>query len=82
MPIFYFNLYNDFITIDDEGVELADLAAAEAQARTAASQIIAELIAAGGQMNPHHRIEVENEQREIVLTLPFSDLVEQGAGDD
>jgi len=82
MPTFYFNLYNDAVVTDDEGVELPDIAAAQAQARTAASQIIAELIAAGERMNPNHRIEVEDEQRRVVLTLAFSDLVKSEGGGD
>ena len=82
MPRFYFNLYNDIIAIDDEGVELPDLAAAELQARTAAAQIIAERIAEGGRLNLNHRIEVEDEQRHVVMTLPFSALVEQESDGD
>jgi hypothetical protein len=82
MARFYFNLYNDTVTIDDEGVELADLAAAELQARTAASQIIAERIAEGNRINPNHRIEVEDEQRHVVITLRFSMLIEQESDGD
>ena len=82
MPRFYFNLYNDVVTIDEEGVELADLKAAELQARTAAAQIIAERIAEGDRLNLNHRIEVEDEQRHVVMTLRFSTLVEQESGGD
>ena len=76
MPKFYFNLFNDVVTTDSEGVDLRDLAAAQAQARTAAAQIIAENIANGWRLNPGHRIEVEDEDHRLVFTLRFSDLVE------
>ena len=82
MPRFYFNLFNDMVTLDKEGVELPDLAAAKAQARTGAAQIIAERIAAGDRVNLDHRIEVENPERRVVFILHFSDLVERERGSD
>lgn len=82
MPRFYFNLFNDIVALDKEGVELSGLAAAEAQARTGAAQIIAERIAAGERLNIAHRIEVEDEEHRIVFTLHFSDLVERERGSD
>jgi hypothetical protein len=76
MPKFYFNVFNDMVVIDDEGTDLPDVQAARAQARTGAAQMIAEQIIAGKRMNVRHRIEVEDEDRCPVFTLPFRDLVE------
>lgn len=80
MPRFYFNLFNDATTIDEEGVELPDLAAAMAQARTGAAQLIAETITAGRRIDLDHRIEVEDEERRTLFVLPFRELVREDEG--
>ncbi len=77
VPRFYFNLFNDVSVVDDEGLELPDLAAAQEQARRGAAQIIAEVLAAGKKLNPRHRLEVQDESGHVVHTLMFSDFVEQ-----
>lgn len=82
MPKYYFNLFNDLTAIDGEGLELADVAAAEAQARIAAAQIIAEKIAAGERVDLRHRIEIADEDRQVVFVLCFRDLVETAEATD
>jgi len=80
VPKFFFNLYNDVTAMDTEGIELPDVAAAIEQARVGAAQIAAELIIAGGRLNPKHRIEIEDEQGQLVSTLWFRDLVDGESG--
>jgi hypothetical protein len=70
MPCYFFNVYDDVVAIDEEGVELPDLAAAHEQAIKAARELAsAELTR--GTLYLKHRIEVEDEDRRPVLTLPF-----------
>ncbi len=77
MPRFYFNVFNRISTVDDEGADLPDLAAARLEARKGAAGLIAEHIVAGIKINPLHRIDVENDARQIVYRLLFDDLIEK-----
>ena len=76
MPRFYFDLFNDITAVDQEGIELPDEAAARKQAWTAAAQLIADQLMLGNRFKLAHRIEVRDEQRHTIYTLPFSDLIE------
>lgn len=55
---------------DDEGFELPDVATARETAIQAARSVIAEEVMIG-RVPLKHRIEVEDEDRRPVLTLPF-----------
>jgi hypothetical protein len=72
MPRFYFHVYNDLVAIDEEGLELPDLDAAREQAMESARELVCEGIHQG-YLNLDHRIEVEDEAHEKVLTLSFRD---------
>lgn len=74
MPLFYFNVYNDVTTIDEEGQELVKLDAA----RRVAVKSVREVICDGvreGHVTLSHRIEVENAARQILLTMTFGDVL-------
>jgi hypothetical protein len=73
--LYYFNLHDDIVCVDDEGWELRDVAAARAEAIRAAREIICDQVREG-RINLSHRIEVEDEDRRPVLTLPFRSVVE------
>jgi hypothetical protein len=75
MPRFYFNLHDDVVAIDDEGRELADVGVARTEAIAAARELICEQVREG-RLDLRHRIEVEDEDRRPVLTLPFSAVLE------
>lgn len=75
MPRFFFNIYDDSITVDDHGVELADVAAARAEAMRGARELICEQVREG-RLNLRHRIEIEDEDRRPVVTLPFRAALE------
>lgn len=75
MPVFYFNLYDDVVAIDDEGRELTDVGAARTEAIAAARELICEQVREG-RLNLRHTIQVEDEDRRPVLTLPFSAALE------
>lgn len=72
MPRFYFHVYNDVIAIDEEGLELPDVEAAREQATESARELVCEGIHKG-HLNLDHRIEVEDEGHERVLTVSYRD---------
>ena len=76
---FFFNLFNDVVAIDNQGVELPDFEAARKQALTGAAEIIAERITQGERVQLDHRIEVQNAEREVIWVLRFRDLVDFGS---
>ena len=75
MPLFYFNVYNSETTLDDQGSDLAGLPEAKAEARNAAADLIREEILAGRSLHRDHRIEVEDEGRNVVHVLKFDELI-------
>lgn len=76
MPRFFFNIYNDMVAIDEEGVELPDLEAARAEAIRGARSLISDAVVTQGRLNLKHRIEVEDEERRPVFMLPFGSAIE------
>jgi len=75
MAHFYFNIYNTETTLDDVGSDLDGLPEAKAEARSAAADLIREEILAGRELHRHHRIEVEDEARQVVHVLKFDELI-------
>ena len=75
MTQFYFNVYNSETTLDDVGSDLPGLSEAKAEARSAAADLIREEILAGRQLHRDHRIEVEDETRQVVHVLRFDELI-------
>jgi hypothetical protein len=75
MPFYYFNVYNDDVTLDEEGRELADNHAAHAyavkQARSLASDTVLR-----GHLVASHRIEIVDRDQKPVSTLRFDEAVE------
>ena len=68
MPLYYFNLFNDDLTMDDEGVELADDEAARAHAVKEARVMAAD--------TQSHRIEFIDEARNPIGTVRFDEAVD------
>ena len=76
MPRFYLHLCNgDGFVEDDEGVELPDAAAARLQAIEGLRDMMASDLR-GGALNIASYIEIEDENRQIVATVPFLEAVE------
>jgi hypothetical protein len=75
MPRFYFYIYNDEVTHDEEGRELADADAAEAHAITAVRSLACESVSKG-HLDLRHRIEVADVGGSVVRTVTFGDAVE------
>lgn len=72
MPRFYFHLYNDIVSRDEEGTELADLEEARQFAFENARDLVCESIH-NGHLNLDHRIDVADERGERVLSISFRD---------
>jgi hypothetical protein len=75
VPRFYFNLCNGAeFTEDNEGAEHADFAAARASAIASLRDVMAGDIRMGD-LNTACFIEIEDEQRELIETVSFGDVV-------
>lgn len=75
MSCFYFNIYNDDVTIDEEGAELKDAAAAYQYAVKSARALAAHS-ALEGRLTGSHYVEVMDEDRMRVATIRFDEAVE------
>ena len=75
MPLYYFNIYNDDITLDEEGVELADEHAAHAFAVKAVRELAAETTL-HGHLAGHHRVEYVDTAQKVLGVVRFDDAVE------
>ena len=72
MPRYYFNVYNDDVTMDPEGTELADEQAARAYAVQAIRSLAADTVL-HGHLTAHHRVEIVDENREPVASVRFDE---------
>jgi hypothetical protein len=79
MPRFYLNLCDgqSFVT-DDEGQELADIAAAREAAIVGLRDIMAAEVKSGG-INLASFIEIEGDDRRLIETISFTDAVSLAA---
>ncbi len=75
MPRYFFNVYNDDTTIDDEGMELSDPDAAKALALQEARVLAADTVLQG-HLVAHHRIEILDEERHAIASVRFDEAVE------
>jgi hypothetical protein len=75
MPHFYFHLYNDEITLDDEGRDLPDVEAAREAAEEDARYMASESVR-GGKLNLAHYVEVTGTDGQPPLRVAFGDVVE------
>ena len=75
MPRFFYDIYNDDVTLDDEGTELLDNEAAMARAIKEARTLAAETVR-NGHFTRHHRLEVRDEHRNMIGSVRFEDAVQ------
>jgi hypothetical protein len=76
MPRFFFHLHNDDDIMDEEGLELPDVAAAEAQGRKFAVYMAAASVAEHERLYGNHRIDVADQAGEIVNSVLFREVVD------
>jgi hypothetical protein len=70
MPHYYFHVFNDDITVDEEGQDLADLDAARAIAIESARDLACASIR-HGHLKLDHRIEIADEDNARLMTVTF-----------
>lgn len=75
MTHYYFHLFNDEVTHDDEGTEIEGIDAARTFAIDAARALAAESIVEYGHLVLSHRIEIQAEGQ-IVDTVHFRDAIQ------
>jgi hypothetical protein len=75
MPRFFFHIYNDLVTQDLEGQELADADAAVREARKGARSLAAEQVLTSARLVLHHFIEVEDSDGAVIAKVTFRDAV-------
>ena len=75
MARFYFHLHNDIEIPDHEGKEFPDLEAAREWATFQARNLFGEMAKEYGRVVLSHRIDIENEQGQVLATIAFSDAV-------
>jgi len=75
VPHYYFNIYNDDVTMDPEGADLADDHAARAYAVKEVRALAADTVL-HGHLTAHHRIEVVDENQKLIDTVRFDEGVE------
>jgi hypothetical protein len=76
VPRFYFHLLNDVDAPDEEGKELPDLDAAREQARMNVRFTAGETLKEQGRIVLGHRIEIEDEDGNVLDTVYFSDVLQ------
>lgn len=75
MPLYYFNIDNDDVTEDFEGIELSDDRAAHAYGVRAARGLASETVRLG-HLGLNHRINIVDADRNPVATVTFGEAVE------
>lgn len=74
MPRYYFNIYNDDITLDDEGAMLADDHAARAYTIKAVRELAAETCRLGHLIG-FHRVEYVDSAQTVIGKVRFDEAV-------
>lgn len=74
MPRFFFDIYDDIVVLDEDGIELPNEGAAYAEALSGARELMCEQVREG-RLNLGHRIEVMDADRRPVITLSFAEAV-------
>lgn len=75
MPHYHLNLFNSADTIDHEGRDFLDLAAAKDEAIRSARELMAEHLKAGKPIDLEHRIEITDNEGKVLAHLPFRELI-------
>jgi hypothetical protein len=75
MGRYYLHVFNDVITRDDEGMELADADAALAEARYIVGELAAESVRTEGHLVLSHKVVVEDAAGSEIGTVYFRDVI-------
>lgn len=76
MPRYYYDVFNDDVTMDEEGTELPSLDAAMERARVEARGLAADSITRSGHLVLNHYIRIRDANGGVVSNVRFGDAVE------
>jgi hypothetical protein len=74
MPRYFFHLYNDVVSMDEEGIDLPDLGSARANGIREAREMMLDTVAEG-RINLSHRIDIADENGAVVDSVTFGEAV-------
>ena len=74
MPLFFFHLYDDIVSLDEEGQELEDADAARQKGVETAREMACTEVRRG-HLYLGHRVDVEDEGGVTIATVHFRDVV-------
>ena len=72
VPRYYFHVFNDEVSIDEEGSVLPDLDSARETAMDGCRDLVCESVRKG-HLNLEHRIDVADEKGEVLMRVTFRD---------
>jgi hypothetical protein len=75
MPRYFFNVYNDETSLDEEGSDFPDLAAARAHAIAGARSLMSDTLKEG-RIDLSHHIAIVDEDGRLLADVAFGDAVE------
>jgi hypothetical protein len=75
MPRYYIHIFDDIDVIDEEGVELPDLATARRRAIRGGREIMVDHLKAGSPLRLFHRIEIADDRGMVLAVIPFRELI-------
>jgi hypothetical protein len=75
VPLYFFNVFNDEVTLDPEGAELPDLEAARQYAVRAVRSLAADTVMQG-HLTGHHHIEIVDESHNRLATVRFDEAID------
>jgi hypothetical protein len=76
---YFFHIYDDAETLDQDGMELPSIEAAVAMARQDLGQIVADDLMHAGTLNTASRIDIAAEEGQLLASVRFDDLLESQA---
>jgi hypothetical protein len=75
MARYFFHIFNDEITRDEEGTDLADDIAAIERAKREAQNLASVSVQEHAHLILHHRIDVTDETARLVGSVTFGDVI-------
>jgi hypothetical protein len=75
MAHYYIHIYDDLDMIDEDGMELRDLAAARYEAIRGARGMMADHLVAGRPLKLFHRVEIADDGGKVLMVIPFREVV-------
>jgi hypothetical protein len=76
MPRYFLHLHDDLDLPDPEGKDLPDLATAREYANMSALDLMCGVLKSERRITLHHRIDIEDEQRTVLGSVRFGELVD------